>query len=144
MARRDSAFAVIFRRRQVLLVKPRGRKSWALPGGGLKPFESPWAGVLREVKEETGLEARLLALAGIYHRADGSLAYVFTARVGWEKVPKGELHEIAKRRWMPLRKALRRLDRAPRERLLDAVSRPSLFRVPVARMERLTLRFTAG
>ena len=35
-------------------------------------------------------------------------------------------------------------DRAPRERLLDAVSRPSLFRVPVARVERLTLRFTAG
>lgn len=144
MARRDSAFAVICRRRHVLLVKPRGRKAWALPGGGLKPLESPWAAAVREVKEETGLEARLLALAGIYHRADGSLAYVFTARVGWEKVPKGKLHEIDKRRWMPLRKALRRLSRSPRERLADALSRPSLFRAPVARLERLALRFTAG
>jgi 8-oxo-dGTP pyrophosphatase MutT (NUDIX family) len=144
MARHDSAFAVICRRRQVLLVKPRGRKSWALPGGGLKPLESPWAAALREVKEETGLEARLLALAGIYHRADGSLAFVFTARVGWEKVPKGQLHEIAKRRWMPLRKALKRLARGPRARLQDALSRPSLFRVPVARLDRLALRFAAG
>jgi 8-oxo-dGTP diphosphatase len=144
MARHDSAFAVICRRRHVLLVKPRGGKSWALPGGGLKPFESPWAAALREVKEETGLEARLLALAGIYHRADGSLAYVFTARVGWQKVPKGARHEIDKRRWMPLRKALRRLARAPRERLQDALNRPSLFRAPVAHLERLSLRFTAG
>jgi ADP-ribose pyrophosphatase YjhB (NUDIX family) len=144
MQRRDSAFAVICRRRQVLLVKPLGRKAWALPGGGLKPLESPWAAALREVKEETGLEARLIALAGIYHRADGSLAYVFTARVGWQKVPKGQLHEIAKRRWMPFRKALRRLARGPRARLQDALSCPSLFGAPVARLERLSLRFTAG
>jgi 8-oxo-dGTP pyrophosphatase MutT (NUDIX family) len=144
MARRDSAFAVICRRRQVLLVKPRGRKSWALPGGGLKPLESPWAAALREVKEETGLDARLLALAGIYHRADGSLAFVFTARVDSDKVPKGQLHEIAKRRWMPLRKALKRLAPGPRARLEDALSRPSLFRVPVARLDRLALRFAAG
>jgi 8-oxo-dGTP pyrophosphatase MutT (NUDIX family) len=153
MARRDSAFAVICRRKQVLLVKPRGCDHWQLPGGGMKPRETPWVAVLREVKEETGLEARLLALTGMYRRSDGTLAFVFAARVGWQKVPKGHLHEISKRRWMPIRKALRRLPRTSGERLLDALSRPSLFRAnasegfrpaPVARLERLALRFSAG
>jgi 8-oxo-dGTP diphosphatase len=151
--RRDSAFAVICRRRQVLLVKPHGCRRWQLPGGGVKPKETPWIAALREVREETGVDARLLALTGIYRRSDGSLAFVFAARVGWQKIPKGSLNEISKRRWTPLRKALRRLPRAARERLIDALSRPSLFRgaategfrpAPVAYLERLSLRFTAG
>jgi 8-oxo-dGTP diphosphatase len=153
MARRDSAFAVICRRKQVLVVKPRSGNHWQLPGGGLKARETPWVAVLREVKEETGLEARLLALTGMYRRGNGTLVFVFAARVGWQKVPKGGLNEIAKRRWMPIRKALRRLPRTSRNRLLDALSRPSLFRAsaqegfrpaPVAYLERLALKFSAG
>src|SRR5262245_33192591 len=112
MARRNSAFAVILRRDQVLVVKPRGGRKWQLPGGGLKSYETPWMAALREVREETGLESTLLGLTGIYHRHDGSLAFVFAARVGWQKVPEGALNEIAKRRWMPTRKALRRLPRS--------------------------------
>src|SRR5262245_39557078 len=77
MARRDSAFAVICRRKQVLLVKSHDENHWQLPGGGVKSRETPWSAVLREVREETGLEARLLALTGIYRRRDGSLAFVF-------------------------------------------------------------------
>jgi 8-oxo-dGTP diphosphatase len=145
MARRDSAFAVILRREQVLVVKPRGDKKWQLPGGGIKPRETPWIAALREVREETGLEARLLALTGIYRRRDGSLAFVFAARVGWQKVPDGRLNEIAKRRWMPRDKALKRLPRSSRNRLVDALRQPSLYRsAPVARYERQALRFSTG
>lgn len=145
MARRDSAFAVICRRKHVLLVKPRDGRRWALPGGGIKSSETPWMAVLREVREETGLEAKLLGLSGMYRRTDGSLAFVFAARVGWQEIPKGELNEIAKRRWMPVRKALKRLPPSARLRLMDALRRPGLFRAaPVARVERLALRFSAG
>lgn len=145
MARRDSAFAVIRRRDQILVVKSRGARKWQLPGGGIKPHETPWVAAIREVLEETGLHAKLLALAGIYSRRDGSLAFIFAARVGWRKVPDGPLNEIAKRRWMPLQKALGRLPRSSRSRVLDALRRPGLFRSsPVARYERQALRLSTG
>ena len=150
--RRDSAFAVICRRRQVLVVKPRGKRRWQLPGGGVKRRETPWVAALREVREETGLEARLLGLSGIYRRNDDSLAFVFAARVGWQSVPKRPTAEIRKRKWMSLRKALRALPASGRERLLDALSRPSLFRAPAAGFRpapaayfrKVSMHFTAG
>jgi len=144
MAHRDSAFAVILRRDQVLVVNPADRKSGPCRRRH-QAEETPWIAALREVREETGLDARLLALTGMYRRRDGSLAFVFAARVGWHKVPKGRLNEIAKRRWMPLEKAMRRLPGSSRIRLADALRQPSLYRsAPIARYERQTLRFSIG
>ncbi len=39
---------------------------WNLPGGHLEPGETVQDGAIREAREETGLEVRLAALAGIY------------------------------------------------------------------------------
>jgi ADP-ribose pyrophosphatase YjhB (NUDIX family) len=39
--------------------------AWTLPGGGLEFGEDPVDGALRELAEETGLEARIDALVGI-------------------------------------------------------------------------------
>lgn len=43
---------------------------WNLPGGGLEKGESPWQGVVREVKEETGFDAKVNKLIGVYSKPD--------------------------------------------------------------------------
>ncbi len=41
---------------EILLLRAwLGTKRWAMPGGGLHPDEAPRDGVIREVREETGL-----------------------------------------------------------------------------------------
>ncbi len=42
-----------------------GRGHWTLPGGGLEFGEDPREGVLREVREETGLDVALGDLVGV-------------------------------------------------------------------------------
>jgi ADP-ribose pyrophosphatase YjhB (NUDIX family) len=53
---------------RVLLIR-RGRApsigSWTLPGGRLEPGESPEQAVLRELREETGLRARVVCGLGV-------------------------------------------------------------------------------
>lgn len=57
--------------RRVLLVR-RGSEplkgQWSLPGGGLETGERLEEGLVREVREETGLEVNILGLAGVYDR----------------------------------------------------------------------------
>lgn len=42
----------------VLLVEPVYKRGWEFPGGVVMTGESPWAGAVREVKEELGLIVR--------------------------------------------------------------------------------------
>lgn len=41
---------------------------WNLPGGGLEKGETPWQGVIREVKEEVGLDVEVIKLQGVYSK----------------------------------------------------------------------------
>lgn len=62
-------FAIIFDQKdQILLCHRRDYDLWNLPGGGLEKGESPWQGVVREVKEETGLDVEVERLSGIYYK----------------------------------------------------------------------------
>jgi mutator protein MutT len=51
---------------EILLHRRRDNNSWALPGGTMEFGESIAETVIREVKEETGLEVEPISLVGVY------------------------------------------------------------------------------
>ncbi|OPA75212.1 DNA mismatch repair protein MutT [Paenibacillus selenitireducens] len=65
---------------EVLLVKTHGRSdTWELPGGQVEEGEPPHLAVCRELKEETGIEAKANGVTGVYYNATmGILSMVFT------------------------------------------------------------------
>ncbi len=106
-------------------IRPRGRERiWALPKGHIDPGESAADTAMREVREETGVEGRLVEKLG-------DVRYVYTA--SWEggsgerifkvvsffllRAGRGRIGEIdeamrievAEARWLPLDEAPRLL-----------------------------------
>ncbi|NQW29072.1 MAG: NUDIX domain-containing protein [Ignavibacteria bacterium] len=51
---------------EVLLIKRADSGVWATPGGFVDVGETPAAGVVREVMEETGLEIEVVQLLGVF------------------------------------------------------------------------------
>jgi ADP-ribose pyrophosphatase YjhB (NUDIX family) len=77
--------AVIFdrTRQKVLLTRRTDNGRWCLPGGQMEAGESVIEACVREVREETGLQVRIVRLLGVYsdpHRlveyADGNRYHV--------------------------------------------------------------------
>lgn len=126
MDMRVAAYAVIERRGKILLTHwRRGHlHGWTLPGGGLESGEDPRDAVVREVLEETGLEARVGKLIGVDSRVmvreevpEGTDPELHTIRIIYRaSVKDGPLqNEVGgssdEARWVPIReiKALRTL-----------------------------------
>jgi 8-oxo-dGTP diphosphatase len=62
-------FAVIFdKENRILFCHRTDHDIWNLPGGCLEHGEAPWEGVVREVKEETGLDVEVKRLTGVYSK----------------------------------------------------------------------------
>jgi ADP-ribose pyrophosphatase YjhB (NUDIX family) len=66
MVIRPGVAAVIFRDARVLLQRRDDNGRWGLPGGSVEPGESVRTAVIREVREETGLDVEPLRLIGVY------------------------------------------------------------------------------
>jgi len=102
----------------VAAIRPQGKKEgvWALPKGNIDPGESPADTAVREVREETGIEGRLLEKLGdvryVYTRPGGLRVFkvvsFFLLRAGRGRI--GEIDEsmrieVAEARWLPLEEA---------------------------------------
>lgn len=79
---RPCAGALVVRDGRVLLVKRAVepfKDCWDIPGGFLEAGEHPREGMLREVREETGLDVSVLGLLGVYiDRYDNNGDEIFT------------------------------------------------------------------
>ncbi len=67
---------------RVLLCHRRDFDAWNLPGGRVESGELPPEALIREVREETGLEVAIERLVGVYGKVDrDELVFAFTCRV---------------------------------------------------------------
>lgn len=87
--------------RGVLLAVRADLRGWELPGGNAHPGESERDALVRELREETGVEVEVERLVGEYHRTGflPHVARVFLCRpVGGALRPSPETPEVA---WWP-------------------------------------------
>ena len=89
--------AIILRDQAVLLIERasgalKGR--WSPPGGHIEPGERVRAAALREVREETGVEAEIRGLVDLHevllHDGDGRLSAHYLLAVFWGRWRAGE------------------------------------------------------
>jgi 8-oxo-dGTP pyrophosphatase MutT (NUDIX family) len=92
---------------EILLMERADGSGWCLPCGWIEPNEKPVEALVREVREETGLEVRVGPLIGVFTRRAGARCglHSMIAIVHLCEVTGGELtlsHEGLDLRYWPL------------------------------------------
>jgi ADP-ribose pyrophosphatase YjhB (NUDIX family) len=120
--------AVIDDQGRLLLIRRADSGKWALPGGALEVGETAVDGVLRETREEAGVIAAPLALAGIhdsrFRRRDQDIRLFQTLVLC---APRGETlpyhpHEVLDSGWFALDQLPEPLEPSHRRRIPAAIA----------------------
>lgn len=64
----DLRAVILNEKQEILLVRESADGRWSLPGGWADIGDTPTEGIIREIKEETGLQAQVVRLLAIYDK----------------------------------------------------------------------------
>lgn len=111
----------------VAMIATRGRTRWGLPKGAVSKGETSEQAALREVQEETGLEAKIvrpLDTIEYFFRAGDALIrkrvdFYLMQHTGGKLTP--QLSEVDDVEWVPLSEALQRASFDSERKLLELV-----------------------
>ena len=124
--RERSYGGVVVRDGEVLVITPAGRSEVrTLPKGGAKAGESEEATALREVREETGVQARVVERLGkveYWYRRGGrrifkTVGFYLCDYVSGDTADHD--HEVDDARWMPLERARTELSYPGERRIIE-------------------------
>ena len=117
-------FGIIFnKQKKVLLCHRRDYDLWNLPGGGLEKNESIQEGLIREVKEETGLVVEVSRLAGVYSKPyKNEIVFSFICEPTNGKITLNE--EANKIEYFEINKLPTNISSKQKERIKDAFKNP--------------------
>lgn len=104
--------------RVLIVTAKRHPERWIFPKGHIEPGEQPAATALRELREEAGVEGKVIGPVGrmaVTSRGEKGLAEYYLARYVRD-VPAEDERQV---RWLPVNQARARLTYANAKRLLD-------------------------
>jgi ADP-ribose pyrophosphatase YjhB (NUDIX family) len=91
---------------RILLVRRADDGAWGLVAGWVDPNESPEATLVREFREEVGLDARVERLAGAFYRSASGregphsvISLVYLCSVSWPQSFTYQPHEVLEAGW---------------------------------------------
>ena len=120
---------VVNAERELLLLKHRFVRTttgaWDLPSGVVQRGENPAAALVREIREETGLDATIGQLLSLESTPDNWLHFCYVCFVE-ETLVRVAHDEIVDFRWVPLEKPLEPFTRS-QSLALEALAHPNHF-----------------